>query len=109
MLNRNPVAARLALLLWTALAAASALAQDAAPPADAAAAALPSLPAPLGVPKPGPSNSAPYAPQPILPGGVVIALYPPDSHYLNTNRIREAEQYSMTPGVPGRTQILNGG
>jgi hypothetical protein len=35
------------------------------------------LPAPLGVPKPGPTNDAPYAPQPILQGGVVITLYPP--------------------------------
>ncbi len=29
----------------------------------------PPLPAPLGIPVPGPVTSAPYAPQPILPGG----------------------------------------
>jgi endo-1,4-beta-xylanase len=108
MLNRNPVTARFTSLLWTALAAASVLAQDAAPSTDAAAAALPPPPAPLGVPRPGPATGDPYAPQPILPGGVVLALYPPDSPYLNTNRIREAEQYIMTPGVPGRiASIVN--
>ena len=101
--RRNPITSRLHLLLWPALAVASALAQDPAPPPAAGpAAALPPPPAPLGVPKPGPTNDAPYAPQAILPGGVVVALYPPDSHYLNTNRIREAERYSMTPGMPGR-------
>lgn len=30
--------------------------------------ALPPLPAPMGVPKPGPVGAGPYAPQPILPG-----------------------------------------
>ncbi len=29
------------------------------------------------VPKPGPTNDAPYAPLPILQGGVVITLYSP--------------------------------
>jgi acetyl esterase/lipase len=60
------------------------------------------LPAPLGVPAPGPTNDAPYAPQPILQGGVVVPLYPPDSPKLNQKRIREAEQYSMTKTSPGR-------
>ena len=27
------------------------------------------LPAPLGIPAPGPTNDSPYAPQPILQGG----------------------------------------
>ena len=40
-------------------------------------AALPPLPAPIGIPKPAPATDAPYAPQPILPGGVVVPLYPP--------------------------------
>jgi hypothetical protein len=48
----------------------------------------PSLPAPLGVPKPGPSTDAPYAPRPILPGGVVVTLYPPGSPFLNQDRVR---------------------
>ena len=41
------------------------------------------VPAPLGVPRPGPTNAEPYAPQPIVQGGIVIPLYPPDSTQLN--------------------------
>ena len=51
----------------------------------------PALPAPGGVPQPGPTNDAPYAPQPILQGGVVIPLYPPGSPFLKRERVREAE------------------
>jgi len=54
------------------------------------------------VPKPGPATDAPYAPQPILPGGVVVALYPPGSPFLKMDRIREPEQYNMSQAVPGR-------
>ncbi len=61
---------------------------------------------PLGVPKPGPTNDAPYAPQPILQGGVVVPLYPPDSLQLNQNRVREAEQYSLSKSVPGRINSI---
>ena len=43
---------------------------------------LPPLPPPVGIPKPGPVGDAPYAPQPILPGGVVVPLYPPGSPFL---------------------------
>jgi endo-1,4-beta-xylanase len=67
---------------------------------------LPPLPAPLGVPKPGPVTDAPYAPQPILPGGVVIPLYPPGSPFLNMARVKEAEQYSMSQAVPGRINSI---
>ena len=75
---------------------------------DAPRAALPALPAPLGVPKPGPATDAPYAPQPILPGGVVVTLFPPGSPYLKMDRIREPEQYSMSQAVPGRiSSIVN--
>jgi dienelactone hydrolase len=56
---------------------------------------LPPLPAPQRVPAPGPRTEAPYAPQAILPGGVVVPLYPPDSPYLNTDKIREAEVYQL--------------
>lgn len=63
---------------------------------------------PPGVPKPGPTNDAPYAPQPILQGGVVIALYPPGSPFLKMERVREAEQYNMNRAVPGRiSSIVN--
>lgn len=57
--------------------------------------ALPALPAPLGVPKPGPKTESAYAPQPIVAGGVVIPLYPPDSPYLKPEKIREPEVYQM--------------
>jgi endo-1,4-beta-xylanase len=69
---------------------------------------LPPLPAPQGMPKPGPATNAPYAPQPILPGGVVIPLYPPGSPFLNMQRVREPEQYNMSQTVPGRiASIVN--
>jgi hypothetical protein len=79
------------------------------PPAAAATAArpaLPPLPAPLGVPKPGLTNDAPYAPQPILPGGIVVPLYPPDSRFLKQERVREAEQYNLSKAVPGRINSI---
>jgi hypothetical protein len=73
-----------------------------------AAASLPPLPAALAVPIPGPTNDAPYAPQPILPGGVVLPLYPAGSPALKPDRVREAEQYNMSKAVPGRiSSIVN--
>jgi len=69
---------------------------------------LGSTPAPLGVPTPAAAGSQPYAPQPIVQGGVVVPLYPPDSSLLNPSRIREAEVYTMTGNVPGRiASIVN--
>src|ERR1017187_8125185 len=65
-----------------------------------------SVPAPLGVPAPGPVTDLPYAPQPILPGGVVIPLYSPGSPFLNMARVREAEQYNMSQAVPGRINSI---
>jgi acetyl esterase/lipase len=67
---------------------------------------LPALPAPLGLPKPAPATDAPYAPQPILPGGIVIPLYPPGSPYLKMDRVREAEQYTMSQSVAGRINSI---
>jgi endo-1,4-beta-xylanase len=64
------------------------------------------LPAPLAVPKPGPMTDVPYAPTSILPGGVVVTLYPPGSTYLKMDRIREAEQYNMSPASPGRVNSI---
>src|SRR6188508_3014267 len=62
----------------------------------------------LNVPKPGPTNDAPYAPQPILQGGVVVPLYPGDSSLLKKDRVNEAEQYNMSKAVPGRiSSIVN--
>jgi endo-1,4-beta-xylanase len=66
------------------------------------------IPPPLSVPQPGPTNDAPYAPQPILQGGVVVTLYPPDSPSLKRERLREAEQYNMSKAAPGRiSSIVN--
>ena len=76
------------------------------PTSSAQRAPLPPVPAPLGVPKPGPTNDAPYAPQPILQGGVVLPLFPPGSPYLKMERIREAEQYSLSRSVPGRINSI---
>ena len=101
--NSRPAIA--ALMLSALLLAAGAAAQT----NDTSAAsrpALPPVPAPLGVPHPGPVTDAAYAPQPILPGGIVLTLFPPDSHYLNTNRIREAEVYNLSTSVPGRIQSI---
>jgi endo-1,4-beta-xylanase len=67
---------------------------------------LPPLPAPQNVPKPGPVTDAPYAPQAILPGGVVVPLYPPGSPFLKADRVREAEQYNMSQAVPGRINSI---
>ncbi len=87
-------------LLLTATMAITIVAQNTSPPT--------ALSLPLGVPKPGPTNDAPYAPQPILQGGVVVALYPPGSPFLKMERVREAEQYNMNRAVPGRiSSIVN--
>ena len=67
---------------------------------------LPPLPAPQAVTKPGPATDAPYAPQTILPGGVVIPLYPANSPFLKMDRVREPEQYNMSQTVPGRINSI---
>ena len=78
----------------------SVVAQDASKPI------LVPVPAPLAVPKPGATNDAPYAPQPILQGGIVIPLYPPDSPFLKKERVTEAEVYNMSKAVPGRINSI---
>jgi acetyl esterase/lipase len=89
-------------LFLAAIAVTTAVAQNASSPR----AALPPLPAPLAVPKPGPATDAPYAPLPILQGGVVLTLYPPGSPFLKAERIREPEQYNMSQTVPGRINSI---
>jgi len=84
-----------AALVFSALAATS-----------AAQTKLPPLPAPLSIPKPGPVTDAPYAPQPILPGGIVVPLYPPGSPYLKADKVKEAEVYNMSQAVPGRISSI---
>jgi len=67
---------------------------------------LPPLPAPLAGPAPGPATDAPYAPTSILPGGVVVTLYPPGSPYLKMDRVREPEQYNISQASPGRVSSI---
>jgi acetyl esterase/lipase len=67
---------------------------------------LPPLPAPSGIPKPGSTTDAPYAPEPILPGGVIVPLYPPDSPLLKQDRVRESEQYNLSKSVPARINSI---
>jgi len=68
----------------------------------------PAIPAPLGIPTPGAATDAPYAPQPIVAGGIVMPLYPPGSPFLKTERVREAEQYNMSQTVHARiSSIVN--
>jgi endo-1,4-beta-xylanase len=74
----------------------------------AAAQQAPPVPAPLNVPKPGPNTGQPYAPQPIVQGGIVIPLFPPDSPYLNKDKLAEPEVYSMSQAVPGRISSIVG-
>ncbi|MFL6466296.1 MAG: alpha/beta hydrolase fold domain-containing protein, partial [Bryobacteraceae bacterium] len=94
-------------LLLSTLALTNADAQNASQPATAASrTTLAPLPAPLGVPKPGPATGAAYAPSPILPGGIVAPLYPPGSPFLKTDRVREPEQYNMSQTVPGRINSI---
>jgi dienelactone hydrolase len=49
---------------------------------------------------------APFAPQPIVTGGVVLPLYPPDSPFLKKDRIGEPEVLNMQASVPGRIQSI---
>ena len=70
--------------------------------------ALPPLPAPMNIPKPAPATDAPYRPQPILAGGVVVPLFPPDSPYLKQDKLKEPEVYTMYEALPGRIQSLVG-
>jgi hypothetical protein len=52
----------------------------------------------------------PFIPEPIVPGGVVLSLYPADSPRLKRERIHEAERYntSFKNNTPDRTlNVLN--
>ena len=58
---------RAAILFACVLIGSAAVAQTKAP--------LPPLPAPQSVPKPAADTGQPYAPQAILPGGIVVPLF----------------------------------
>lgn len=77
-------------------------------PPGLAAQGLPPAPRALGLPAPGPVGDGPYAPQPILPGGIVMPLYPAGSPLLKADRVKEAEIYNMSQTVAGRiSSIVN--
>jgi acetyl esterase/lipase len=78
------------------------------PLACAQKAPLPPLPAPLAIPKPAPATDASYAPQPIVQGGIVVPLFPPNSPYLKAGRLKEPEVYNMSKAVPGRIGSIVG-
>ena len=69
-------------------------------------AALPPLPSPQAVPAVGAQTSAPYAPTTILPGGIVMPLYPAGSPELKADRAKEPEKYNMSQAVPGRVNSI---
>ena len=101
---KNAAACAGGLLIWAAISAGAQSAPQSG--STAARAALPPLPAPQGVPKPGLATDATYAPLPILPGGVFVPLFPPGSPYLKADRIRQPEQYNMSQSVPGRINSI---
>lgn len=59
------------------------------------------LPTPMNVPHPGPKTGQPYAPQAILPGSIVVPLFPP-----NADKITEPEVYNMSQAVTGRVSSI---
>lgn len=64
------------------------------------------IPEPMRIPSPGESGQGPYAPRAILPGGIVIPLYPPGSPELNAERVGEAEVYNLSKDVHGRINSI---
>jgi len=74
-----------------------------------AQAQLPPIPPAQMIPKPGPMvKGKAYQPQALLPGGIVMPVWPAGSSFLNARRVHEAETYTMDPVVPGRVErILN--
>ena len=52
------------------------------------------------------AQAAGFVPQPILPGGQIVTLFPPDSPYLKRDRITEPEQNNLQRTVPGRIQSI---
>jgi acetyl esterase/lipase len=96
-MQRHTIQSTFARLCVTALAVSIANSQTTAPKTG---------PAPIGVPIPGPSTNAPYAPQPILPGAIVVPLFPPGSPFLKAERVHEGEKYNMREGVPGRIESI---
>ncbi|HYV38090.1 MAG TPA: alpha/beta hydrolase fold domain-containing protein [Gemmataceae bacterium] len=103
IVKTHPIKLSVVLLLGSALAIDFASGQNTTPKTEPAPKAqLQPAPAPQAIPKPGPVTDQPYAPQAILPGGIVVTLYPAGSKYLKADKVREAEKYNMNKDVPGR-------
>lgn len=64
------------------------------------------LPQPTRIPDPGAPTDEPYEPRAILPGGIVMPLYPADSPHLNSARIKEPETYNLSSDVHGRINSI---
>jgi endo-1,4-beta-xylanase len=86
------------LLIGVALAVITAVARAQTPAVRPPKSVLGATPPALGVPAPGPATDQPYAPQPIVQGGIVVPVFPPDSPLLNAARIKEPEVYNMGSG-----------
>ena len=55
-----------------------------------------------------PAPGTPFIPQPLLPGGRVLPLFPPDSPYLKHERTGEAEKYNSQGNPTGKTtNVIN--
>ena len=67
---------------------------------------LPPLPPPQSVPRPAPDTGQPYVPQAILPGGIVVPLFAPDSSYLKADKVHVPEVYNMSQTVHGRISSI---
>jgi acetyl esterase/lipase len=89
---------RIAILVACAMIGSPAIAQTKAP--------LPPIPAPQSIPKPAADTGQPYAPQAILPGGIVVPLFPPNSPYLKADKLHVPEKYNMSQAVPGRISSI---
>lgn len=61
---------------------------------------------PMRIPAPGAATDQPYSPRAILPGGIVVPLYAPNSTYLNQSRIKEPEKYNLSKSVHGRINSI---
>jgi hypothetical protein len=67
---------------------------------------LPPLPAPQAIPRPAADTGKPYTPQAILPGGVVVPLFPLGSPYLKDDKLHLPEVYNRSRAVPGRLSSI---
>ena len=67
---------------------------------------LPPVPVPQSIPKPAGDTGGPYAPQSILPGGIVVPLFAPNSPYLKADKLHVPEIYNMSQTVHGRISSI---